>query len=121
MANRIKLIISRAIIKYGYSNFTVEILEYCDKSLLNEKEQFYLDKFNPTYNILKLAGSSKGFYHSKQTKLKISTSLKGKFVGDKSHIHMFGKTHSIETKKLMSVQKRVKITLYLENVILKKV
>lgn len=96
------LIISRAITKYGYSNFSVIILEYCDKSLLTEIEQFYLSKFNPIYNILKIAGSSKGFKHSQKTNLQISEALKGKFVGINSLI--FGKIDTEETKKLMSLQ-----------------
>jgi len=65
-------IISRALIKYGYSNFSVTILEYSDKSELIIKEQYYLNKLNPQYNILKIAGSSRGFKHSEETKLKIS-------------------------------------------------
>ena len=44
------LIISRALIKYGYVNFSVSILEYCDKSILTEREQYYLDKLEPKYN-----------------------------------------------------------------------
>jgi len=65
-------IISRALIKYGYSNFSVTILEYSDKSELIIKEQYYLNKLNPQYNILKIAGSSRGFKYSEETKLKIS-------------------------------------------------
>ena len=57
-------IISRALIKYGYSNFSVTILEYCDKSDLTLREQYYFNKLNPQYNILKIAGSSLGFKHS---------------------------------------------------------
>jgi group I intron endonuclease len=57
-------IINRALIKYGYYNFSVTILEYCDKSDLLLREQYYFDKLNPQYNILKIAGSSQGFKHS---------------------------------------------------------
>jgi hypothetical protein len=32
LSSKIHLIISRALIKYGYSNFSLKILEYCDKS-----------------------------------------------------------------------------------------
>jgi hypothetical protein len=46
-----------------------------EKSLLLEKEQFYLTELNPPYNILKIAGSSKGFKHSEKSKSKISISL----------------------------------------------
>jgi len=72
--SRDNYIISRALIKYGYSNFSVTILEYCDKSYLLKREQYYLDKLNPQYNILKIAGSSRGFKHSEETKIKISKS-----------------------------------------------
>lgn len=45
--------ISKALIKYGYSNFSLIILEYCNKSDLHAREQYYFDKLNPQYNILK--------------------------------------------------------------------
>jgi len=63
-------IISRALIKYGYANFSVTVLEYCDKSDFLVREQYYLDKLNPQYNMLKIAGSSLGFKHSEETKEK---------------------------------------------------
>ena len=96
-------IISRALIKYEYSNFSVTILEYCDKSDLNIREQYYFDKLNPQYNILKIAGSSKDFKRSEETKTKISKSLKGIYVKEKSAL--FGSSHTEETKKLMSLKK----------------
>ena len=45
--SRKELIISRALIKYGYANFSVTILEYCKKTDLDIKEQFYFDTLNP--------------------------------------------------------------------------
>ena len=47
------MIISKAILKYGYSDFSLEILEYCTPEECIKREQYYLDKFNPEYNILK--------------------------------------------------------------------
>lgn len=96
-------IISRALIKYGYSNFSVTILEYCDKSDLLVREQYYFDKLNPQYNILKIAGSSQDFKHSEDTKAKISKSLKGIYIKEKSAL--FGRFHTEKTKKLMSLKK----------------
>ncbi len=96
-------IITRTLIKYGYSNFSVTILEYCDKSDLLIKEQYYFDKLNPEYNILKIAGSSRDFKHSEETKAKISKSLKGIYVKEKSAL--FGRSHTEETKKSMSLKK----------------
>ena len=45
------LTISRALIKYGYFNFELEILEYCDVSDLLKREQYYIDSLKPIYNI----------------------------------------------------------------------
>jgi group I intron endonuclease len=95
--------ISKALIKYGYSKFSVTILEYCDKSDLLVREQYYFDKLNPQYNILKIARSSRYFKHSEETKAKISKSLKGIYVNEKSAL--FGCSHTEETNKLMSLKK----------------
>lgn len=64
-------IMYRALLKYGYSKFTLEILEYCDKSSVIEKEQYYLDLLNPNYNICKTAGSSLGRITKDHTRLKL--------------------------------------------------
>lgn len=84
--SRKELIISRALIKYGYTNFSVTILEYCKESYLDIKEQYYFDTLNPQYNIKKVAGgSSKGLILSEEHKAKISKSLKGVYTGEKAH------------------------------------
>lgn len=57
-------LICKALLKYGYVGFRLEILEYCPRAILLAREQFYLDKFNPEYNILKIAGSNLGYKHS---------------------------------------------------------
>ena len=62
-----KMSISKALIKYGYSNFTLEILEYCDPSNAISREQYYIDFLKPEYNILKIAGSSLGYTHTEET------------------------------------------------------
>jgi hypothetical protein len=59
--------IYRALLKYGYSNFKLDILEICDSTNLIEREQYYLDLLKPEYNILKTAGSLKGFIHNEAT------------------------------------------------------
>ena len=96
-------IISRALIKYGYSNFSLTILEYCEISDLTIREQYYFDKLNPQYNILKIAGSSLNFKHSEDTKTKISKSLKGVYVKENSAL--YGSIHSEDTKNRMSLKK----------------
>ena len=104
LKSRDVLIISRALIKYGYSNFNLTILEYCDISELNQREQYYFDKLEPKYNLLKVAGSSLNHKHSEKTKAKISTALKGVYVKEKSPL--FGKFQSQNTKELLSLKKR---------------
>ena len=56
--------IYRALLKYGYSDFKLDILEYCKPTVLIKREQHYIDKLKPEYNILKVAGSLSGFRHS---------------------------------------------------------
>ncbi len=48
--------IGRALLKYDYSNFSLSILEYCNKADLNFREQYYIDRLNPIYNILNFVG-----------------------------------------------------------------
>lgn len=62
--------IYRALLSHGYENFNLEILEYCDKKIIIEREQYYIDLYKPEYNILTRAGSSLGFKHSPETLLK---------------------------------------------------
>lgn len=39
--------------KYGEENFVMTIVELCDEELLVEKEQYYIDILNPSFNITK--------------------------------------------------------------------
>lgn len=105
------LTISRALIKYGYFNFELEILEYCNTLDLLIREQYYIDILKPKYNIAKIASSTIGIKKSEKQKNNISKAIKGKYIGEKSAL--FGKTHSLETKKLMSLAKSgIKNPLY---------
>ena len=88
------------MIKYGYSNFSLEILEYCDIYVLLKREQDYLDSLKPIYNTEKIAGSTLGAPKSKETKEKISKALKGVYTGENSSL--YGISHTEETKLLMS-------------------
>ena len=55
-----------------------------------------MGKLNPKYNTLKIAGSSSGHKLSEETKAKISKSLKGVYINEKSSL--FDRTHTEETK-----------------------
>jgi group I intron endonuclease len=94
--------IQNALLKYGHINFTLEILEYCPKTKLLEREQFYLDLLVPDYNILKYAYSLLGYKHSEESLEK----LKGRIISPEhkeilSSIHK-GKLVSEETRKKLA-------------------
>src|SRR5690242_20188652 len=104
--------IYKAILKHGYSEFIIEILEYCDSKDLINREQYYIDLLKPEYNILKKAGSRlgsiqseetrarmKGRKRSEETRIKMSSSKAGE-----NH-PMFGKLHSKKTLSKMSSSK----------------
>jgi group I intron endonuclease len=95
-------IICKSLLKYGYSEFSLEILEYCNKEDTIKREQFYIDSLKPEYNILKIAGSRLGSKHSKSVKDKIKLALTGRSTSDftksKQRAIRLGFRHSNETK-----------------------
>ena len=68
-----------ALLKYGLANFSLTILEYCDKDIIITREQYYLDLLKPEYNILLIAGASPmvGRKHSEESRNKIRKGLIG--------------------------------------------
>nr|YP_010608753.1 hypothetical protein PNX16_mgp018 [Drechslerella dactyloides]WAN89833.1 hypothetical protein [Drechslerella dactyloides] len=83
-------LIYNSLLKYGYSNFQLEILEYCTRENCIERENYYIKLLNPEYNILPAAGSSLGYIHSDESRAKIVASR-------------LGKKHSKEIKAKISV------------------
>jgi group I intron endonuclease len=92
-----------AISKYGLDNFTLEILEYCSKDATIEREQFYLDKLQPEYNLLKKAGSAFGFKHSLLSRKRMSEAALGRFVSQEARLNrseaLSGRSLSESTKE----------------------
>ncbi len=86
--------------KYGSNGFIFKILEIVkNKDNLIQREQYWLDKLNPEYNIRKIAHSNIGVKYppiSEETRLKLSKASKGR-------------KHTEETKKKMS--KKIKEVL----------
>jgi group I intron endonuclease len=78
------MIICKALLKYGYSNFSLEILEYCESKDCKEREQYFLEYLKPKYNILKFAYSLLGFKHSYINRAKLSETNKGKTILDET-------------------------------------
>lgn len=76
MNYKFRSIIYNALLKNGYSNFSLEILEYCKPEEVIKREQFYIDLLKPEYNILQVAGKKLGRMQTKEAKIKISLSKK---------------------------------------------
>jgi len=115
--------IQDALLKYGHLNFTLEILEYCSKSKLLEREQFYLDLLIPDYNILKYAYSLLGFKHSEETLEKLKTRIvspehkeilssihKGKLVSEETRNKLAAATASYRKNNPLTTEALANIT-----------
>ena len=92
--------LNNSLIKYGFSNHIVEVLEECDRIDLNKKEEYYIEKHNSFNSDIGMNLTSGGcqnwkisedtlikmkdrpkIIHSEETKRKISESNKGKNKG----------------------------------------
>ena len=112
-----------AILKYGYENFSIDILEYCDISNLTEREQYYIDLLEPEYNILKIAYSREGTKHTERTKSRIGLKSMGRIYTKEAKLKMkeiavlrkgvetsfYGKKHSSESLLKMSINRSTQV------------
>ena len=96
-------IVYSALLKHGYLNFKLDILEYCQPINLIKREQYYFDCLNPKYNILKVAGSSFGFKQSKATK---------EILREKA----IGRLHSKTTLNKISLNNSMSIPVIIKNI-----
>jgi len=114
-------IIYRALLKYGYSNFRLEILEYCDKKSLISREQYYIDILKPEYNICLKAGSSLGRVTREETRSKLRNAwLKRLFAKSKDSTLIEFLIKSIEDKLNKSRLKIIKLENEFRNIKLLK-
>jgi len=75
--------IHRALLKYGYANFSVEILEYCEPDKLLEREKYYFELLQPEYNICSEPGSPMlGRKHSEESRAKMSAVALGRQISE---------------------------------------
>ncbi len=91
------LYVDRAIRKYGWENFTVEILEECDtREQLNERERYWIAHLNckvPNgYNLADGGEGASGWTHTSEARSKMSAAQ----LGNKKCL---GHHHSAETRK----------------------
>lgn len=91
----------RSFRKHGEQSFLFEVIELCEKNCLINREQYWLDKENPSYNICKNAANTLGYKLSKEVKEHLSKIRKGKPTKG-----MLGKKHLQSTKDLMANKAR---------------
>lgn len=109
----------RAVNKYGEENFIFNIIEECNTENILIREQYYLDKLNPKYNIAKIAGSNLGIKRSEEIKLKKSISQKENWLKEdyrKKHLEQLSKNWKKGSNHKMAkitdeIAKEIKIKL----------
>lgn len=104
-------LIYKALLKYGFSKFSLEIIEYCDPYILLEREQHYIDLLQPEYNLLKIAGSRLGKTHSKETIEKIKKYKKTLEHRTRMSAARLGKAIPIEVRAKMKAVKEIPTTV----------
>ena len=81
-SNRTPIGIDAAIKKYGWENFTVEIIEECAIEKLDEREMFWIVELNSKapngYNLTDGGDGCKGYTPTAKTRAKRAKSLKGR-------------------------------------------
>jgi len=103
-------IIYRSLLKYGFENHKVEVLEECVKKALNERERFYQEEHEAIgvngMNCRYVNTGDKSGSLSEETKQRIreaKTGLKlSKEHKEKIALSGIGRTHSEDTRKKMS-------------------
>ena len=70
--------IYQALLKYDYSNFSLEIIEFCEPEKCIEREKYYINFFKSEYNIIKdpTLPPMSGRNHSEDTKQIMSDTAK---------------------------------------------
>jgi len=93
--NHVNQILQNHFNKYGETDFVFVIVELCFPEFLTAREQYYINKEKPHFNICGIAGTTLGFNHSEEAKKKIGKASEG-------NKNMAGKHHSEESKRKIS-------------------
>ena len=110
--------------KHGERNFSFEVVEFCDKELCIEKEQYLIDTLSPEYNICKTAGNTMGvncedhmtpeaiiIKRAKQSE-GISKALKGKTKSTSHATKCGAKTFNVYKAKCIQFRSKGKPSIY---------
>jgi group I intron endonuclease len=80
--------LQRAWDKYGEEAFEFVVLEECPVDFLLEREQYYMDQCDDSYNCYPVAGSPLGVTRSLETRQKMSATRMGRKHSDESRYKM---------------------------------
>ena len=81
LGNHHSIILQRAYIKYGLEKFSFDIIKECCEDDLLKFEQEYFGLFLPEYNVLRVAGSFRGYKHTDETKELLRQKRKNQIIG----------------------------------------
>lgn len=89
--------------KYGYNNFEISIIKYCNENELDYYEKYYIEHYKSYkrkkgYNIE--LGGNKHKHLGKEQIEKMKMAKKGKLTGEENPF--YGRTHTLEAKKKIS-------------------
>ena len=106
-----KVLVDKEISKYGFENFSVEVVDHADTAEeLDEKERkwiaFYDCKIPNGYNLCKGGSTTEEYHHTDEAKAKMSKAKKGKYTGKENPF--FGKHHSAEQRAKWSRERKGK-------------
>ena len=104
--------LQRAWNKYGEDNFEFMIIEECSRDYILYREELFMgfyDSYHEGYNCCKSASSRLGSIQSEETRMKISTSCKGRKMPPKSEETLVKMSKAQKGKKL-SQETRNKIS-----------
>lgn len=106
-------VLQKAFHKYGFENFSFEIIEECEPDKLNEREIFYIATLKPEYNMNEGGTGNKGYVVTDEIKRVLSnygrkqwdsydTETRNRIIKNQLTGPRKGKHRSEETKKLLS-------------------
>jgi group I intron endonuclease len=76
-------LICRALLKYGYENFSLEIIEYISGEGIVEREQYWISELKPVYNLVTFVDGKHIYFHTKESREKMSKFQSARFADPK--------------------------------------
>jgi hypothetical protein len=103
--------ICQTLLKHGYSNFSLQILEYCDPSECIKKETHYSEKLKPEYNTQLFPSTPMlGVKHREESIAKLKKSLTGLSKSDSHKLNLsLADPSSIEIEAIDLVENKTTV------------